>query len=397
MEPRAGAHVFVQNQRSRFQGSCGQGHAQLGQRARRLRGPSRLSTRTIEPSMQTPEKAEAHHATATTPPKGISSSRRRPNSGYIRETETWARCKFEWPDSPKLLSLDGQAEPAVAAHARSNDSERTLVKQSAHGYAARQSSTFNGLKERLREFSILSPHQGAAAASYSWEDLPLQLQNALGFLQKLPAFPQTSLSHARPFLPPSMKPTLVLDLDETLVHCCRGEARITAVPDVVVEFDDGISIGRVHFRPFVHVFLEVVAKTFEVVIFTASQQLYADQVIDALDPARTLISHRLYRQHCTEFQGAYFKELSLLGRPLCKCVLVDNSPISVACNAQNGVLIRSWYGDLRDQELLALLEVLEDMRRYDERIPGFDRYLSQRYGLTGFFQALHDFMPNEPE
>ena len=60
---------------------------------------------------------------------------------------------------------------------------------------------------------------------------------------------------------------------------------------------------------------EVVAKTFDVVVFTASQQSYADQVLDVLDP-RKLIAYRLYREHCTEFCGAYFKELGLLGRPL---------------------------------------------------------------------------------
>ena len=57
-------------------------------------------------------------------------------------------------------------------------------------------------------------------------------------------------------------------------------------------------------------------------------------------------------QHPQEFHGAYFKELGLLGRSLskagvgfrrasgvsarsCQCVLIDNSPVSVACNAEN--------------------------------------------------------------
>ncbi|CAE8634800.1 unnamed protein product [Polarella glacialis] len=143
--------------------------------------------------------------------------------------------------------------------------------------------------------------------------------------------------------------------------------------------------GRVFFRPYVSLFLEVASKGFELVVFTASQQSYADQVIDALDPTGAFISHRLYRQHCTELRGAFFKELGLLGRPLPKCLLVDNSPISVACNANHGVLIRSWYGERQDQELLFLLELLKDMQGFGG---DFDRYLVQRYGVQEFFQAL---------
>eukprot|EP00931_Biecheleriopsis_adriatica_P061417 TRINITY_DN36927_c0_g1_i1.p1 TRINITY_DN36927_c0_g1~~TRINITY_DN36927_c0_g1_i1.p1 ORF type:complete len:564 (-),score=92.50 TRINITY_DN36927_c0_g1_i1:71-1606(-) len=253
--------------------------------------------------------------------------------------------------------------------------------------------------EFLEDFSITAPWYGAAAAARSLEKLPHQMRQALLFLRSLPMFPQTSLEGSRPFLLPlrpdeKPKPTLVLDLDETLVHCSRGArspmADIVRTPDLVVEFDDGAGTGRVFFRPYVNLFLQVAAVNFELVVFTASQQSYADQVINALDPTGTFISGRLYRQHCTEYRGAYFKELGLLGRPLSKTVLVDNSPISVACNQDLGILIRSWYGDLQDQELLSLLSLMEDMRMRAPKEHGgnFDRYLESRYGLREFFQAL---------
>lgn len=354
-------------------------------------------TRSCALNMRTPEKEVTHFDFeayladfAITPPKGVPAYRRRASSGAYQEIARQA----ESLHSTRSLK-DYQAEVDRHVHPERTVA-RTLALQ-AQTHSWRHVSEVQAGKvgkaaqseEKLQEFSIRSPGFCAAAASQSWEDLPLQLQNALEFLRKLPYYPQTLLRNARPFLPPPTKPTLVLDLDETLVHCCRGLTQMATLPDMIVEFDDGISTGRVHFRPFVQIFLEVVSRTFEVVVFTASQQSYADQVIDALDPARALISHRLYRQHCTEFRGAYFKELGLLGRPLSQCVLVDNSPISVACNAQNGVLIRSWYGDLQDQELLALLEVLEDMQKCSAQ-GGYDRYLSRRYGLHDFFQALLD-------
>jgi len=248
--------------------------------------------------------------------------------------------------------------------------------------------------EPLGDFSVTSPRFGATAAAQSTEELPMSLRHALNFIRCLPALPRTSPECQRPFLPAQVapRPCLVLDLDETLVHCNRGGNRtpagtIPAAPDLLVEFDDIPSYGGVAFRPFVQFFLEVAAKSFEIVVFTASQQAYADKVINALDPTGAHIHHRLYRQHCTELRGAFFKELGLLGRPLSQCILVDNSPISVACNADNSVLIRSWYGERNDQELMELLAVLQDLQVYGGDA---DRYLNHRYGLREFFHAMRE-------
>lgn len=230
------------------------------------------------------------------------------------------------------------------------------------------------------------------------EELAPSLRHALQFVRLVPELPCTDPLTVRPSLPPVLPGaptwTLVLDLDETLVHCSRGDghvpgrehsALVAAAPDLVVEFDDGPAFGHVGFRPYVTDFLEAAAGTFEVVVFTASQQGYADKVIDALDPTGQFISHRLYRQHCTECRGAFFKELRLLGRPMERCLLVDNSPISVACDADHGVLIRSWYGDPTDRELLDLLALLEELQTIGM---DSDEYLTKRYGLREFFTAL---------
>jgi CTD small phosphatase-like protein 2 len=74
----------------------------------------------------------------------------------------------------------------------------------------------------------------------------------------------------------------VLDLDETLIHYME-------VPT------DGLSEGG-HFliRPGARQFLKDMAECYEIVIFTAAMQDYADWVLDALDTGKA-ISHRLYR------------------------------------------------------------------------------------------------------
>lgn len=79
-------------------------------------------------------------------------------------------------------------------------------------------------------------------------------------------------------------------------------------------------------RPYLHTFLERVAEMFEVVIFTASQSIYAEQLLDILDPDGKLISRRVYRESCIFADGSYTKDLTVLGVDLAKVAIVDNSP-----------------------------------------------------------------------
>jgi CTD nuclear envelope phosphatase 1 len=71
-----------------------------------------------------------------------------------------------------------------------------------------------------------------------------------------------------------------------------------------------------------------VSKWYNLVIFTASVQEYADPVIDWLELERSYFSGRYYRQHCTNRNGAYIKDLAQVEPDLSKVMIVDNSPVS---------------------------------------------------------------------
>jgi len=79
--------------------------------------------------------------------------------------------------------------------------------------------------------------------------------------------------------------TLVLDLDETLVHSTLDACD---APDFAfsVAFAGRSHTVHVRRRPHLAAFLEAAAALFEVVVFTASQKVYAEQLINVLDPGR---------------------------------------------------------------------------------------------------------------
>lgn len=136
------------------------------------------------------------------------------------------------------------------------------------------------------------------------------------------------LSSGRPISePPSqnVRNTLVFDLDETLIHCNES---IEVPHDVLlnITFPNGDSTkAGVNVRPHAQETLKELAEMFDLVIFTASHECYANVVIDYLDPKGTLIKGRYFRDSCFRTpEGLYIKDLRVLNRPLDKLILIDN-------------------------------------------------------------------------
>ena len=195
----------------------------------------------------------------------------------------------------------------------------------------------------------------------------------------LPATPESTGApdtSAWKLLPPmrpehSNRKTLVLDLDETLVHSVFHP--VPGADMVVTVLVEGIpTTVYVHKRPGVDEFLKAAAKLFEVVIFTASVQPYADALVDLLDPSGELCHHRLFRGSCVWWKSSYVKDLSLLGRDLSKSIIVDNSPLSYAFQPENALPILSFYEDRSDVELYKMISVLEKLAAADVDVRRFE-------------------------
>jgi len=193
--------------------------------------------------------------------------------------------------------------------------------------------------------------------------------NPYAFIKSLPSYENVKSLCPTAVLPAKdidAKPiSLVLDLDETLVHC-TVEACDNADFNFPVEFHGMTYQVYVRLRPHLTEFLEKVSKTFEVIVFTASQQVYADALLNLIDPEHKYIRHRMFRESCLSVEGNFLKDLNVLGRDLKKSVLVDNSPHAFGYQVDNGIPIESWFDDPEDTELLKLERFLANLHGQED-------------------------------
>ena len=150
--------------------------------------------------------------------------------------------------------------------------------------------------------------------------------------------------------------TVVWDLDETLCSN-RGPGRALIRP------------GAVECLKAVHA-LSTPERPVEQVLWTASVESLARQVLTQLDPQGILFQHHVFRDRRWFKETGYTKDLRLLGRDMDRVVIIENSPFSVTLNRQNSILVKDYMGHApHDTDVKAVKEVLEAWVQSDDFIP----------------------------
>ncbi|KAL1202186.1 Mitochondrial import inner membrane translocase subunit TIM50 [Cardamine amara subsp. amara] len=297
---------------------------------------------------------------------------------------------MEDDDSASSRDLDAQNpyDRLLALDTSTVDSNCNLDSVSAI-YLAMKSSKLECVDERGQDSLITS------VCMEDEEDEELDEFDPYLFIKNLP-----NLSSVVPTFRPVLLPkqtrscppiSLVLDLDETLVHSTLepcGEVDFT----FPVNFNEEEHMVYVRCRPHLKEFMERVSRLFEIIIFTASQSIYAEQLLNVLDPKRKLFRHRVYRDSCVLFDGNYLKDLSVLGRDLSRVIIVDNSPQAFGFQVENGVPIESWFNDPSDKELLQLLPFLESLIGVEDVRP----MIAKKFNLREKIDAAAAAAPEYP-
>ena len=222
-----------------------------------------------------------------------------------------------------------------------------------------------------------------------------QTFQALKIVRSLPPVDLDQLKEKRINIPKRLgyedKKTVVFDLDETLVHCCENLEEMQ--PDVLlpVTFPNGEIINAgINIRPYAIECLKEINKYFEVFVFTASHQCYANVVLDYLDPTGELIHHRFFRDNCINMNGIYIKDLRIFAnRKLSEMVIIDNAAYSFAYQIDNGIPIISWHDDKEDKELLNLIDYLQSLVEIEDiREVNFETF----HLRTFYDDYMHEFL-----
>ena len=162
------------------------------------------------------------------------------------------------------------------------------------------------------------------------------------------------------------KKTLVLDLDETLVHSST-EKPFPNKKNIILNLKIKNKDYKIYviLRPYLEFFLKEMSAYYNLYIFTASMSQYSTALLNILDKNRLIIK-TFNREHCHYKYGLYFKDLSIFNVGYKNIIIIDNNPVSYALNKTNGIPIQTWIDDPNDKELIRLIPLLKYLSKVDD-------------------------------
>lgn len=189
---------------------------------------------------------------------------------------------------------------------------------------------------------------------------------SIAYISTLEKLNEDDFIEKKVYLPPKShkwKKTLILDLDETLVHCDEDLSKPKQM-QIPIKFTGGEIVDcGVTIRPFAKEFIALMSQFFEVVVFTASHSCYANMILNLLDPQNEFITYRMFRESCIETEeGIFVKDLRIFAnRNIDDVFIVDNACYSYAFQISNGIPIVPFFFEKEDTQLIELSNFLLSM------------------------------------
>ena len=197
----------------------------------------------------------------------------------------------------------------------------------------------------------------------------------------VPSSPYSQVNSDKKILSPinSEKYTysLILDLDETLIHLEREYYTFNNIHN--------IKNKKLTLRPGLINFLEKMKKIYEIILFTFSPKDYADAIVDVIEKDEKYFEHKLYVQHASYNNGKFVKDINDLGRDIKSTIIIEDNINNVyKSNLDNTICIKPFYGECNNEKnTLQLLGNILNKVRYDAEITGDIRksIMKEKYNI----------------
>lgn len=185
------------------------------------------------------------------------------------------------------------------------------------------------------------------------------------------------------------KPSLVLDLDNTLIVSKKDKSWFeTAKRTFSYSANTLAKVNKrfIKVRPHLGEFLDDVSKFYDLSIYTASESSYADGIIDFIDPKK-LIGRRFYRNNCFRFYNWRVKDLSLVNADLRRVILLDDQCSVPEHQWRHHLPIPKYEGEDTDMSLLAVKNFLLSIVNYPDFTPCIRSYIEEAVPIIHKFRG----------
>jgi Dullard-like phosphatase family protein len=283
--------------------------------------------------------------------------------------------RYSFGNKNNLNNSNNSTANKVSATHRKSQSETSITKYSINN----EDDTNNKSKYTLQYSSRLSFN------SESPFIIPSSNNNTNSHRQLNTGCLSTPIYYLPP-ISPTFKFTLVLDLDETLLH-------VTKINNKLSLYNNSSTTVKVIYRPHLFSFLSRMKKIYEIILFTVSLPEYANKIINLIENKEKYFSYKLFRQHATFYQNKdYVKDISKLGRDLKRVIIVDDMPQNFSLQKENGISVKPFYGDnANDMTLSKLGSILERIRFDNEDIKGSDE-IDVRKSIRKYKDKLNELV-----
>jgi TFIIF-interacting CTD phosphatase-like protein len=155
-----------------------------------------------------------------------------------------------------------------------------------------------------------------------------------------------------------------------------------------LKMEDGLGV-KLHLRPGLQEYLRELTEVADVFAFTAGLPVYARPIIKCLDPEQKIFKKVWYRDSCTykrfDFESGGFTDFHTKDLETMKhyydpnrTILVDNEIYSFLPQPSNGILIRDWVDNPKDDHLSEVLKVVKELQTESDVKPA----LHDMFNLT---------------